>query len=127
MAKVVLDASALLASINGEAGFEVVAAVAEGAIVSSVNVAEVATNMTLRGYGAAEIEAALGAHRIVVEQFDRQRAVATGLLAAKTRHRGLSLADRACLALAMELGVPAFTADRAWASLDIGIEIRLIR
>jgi ribonuclease VapC len=127
MVKVVLDASALLASINGEPGFDVVAAVAEGAVVSSVNVAEVATKMTFRGSGAAEIEAALDAHRIVVEQFDRRRAVATGLLAAQTRHRGLSLADRACLALAMELGVPAFTADRAWASLDIGVEIRLIR
>ena len=127
MTKVVLDASALLASINCEPGFEAVDAVVEGASVSSVNIAEVATKMALRGAGASEIDATIAAFRIVIEPFNDRRAAQTGLLVLRTRRRGLSLADRACLALAIELGNPVLTADRAWASLDIGVEVRLIR
>ena len=117
----------MLASINGEPGFEAVDAVVEGASVSSVNIAEVATKLALRGAGAAEIDATIAAFRIVIEPFDARRATEAGLLVVRTRHRGLSLADRACLALAIEFASPVLTADRAWASLAIGIEVRLIR
>lgn len=54
-------------------------------------------------------------------------AEAAARLRPATRHAGLSLADRACLALARRLGVPAVTADRAWGDLDVGVEVRLIR
>ncbi len=45
----------------------------------------------------------------------------------QTRNRGLSLADRACLALALDKGWPVMTADRAWAGLDIDVEVEMIR
>ena len=38
-----------------------------------------------------------------------------------------SLADRACLALAMRLGLPALTTDRAWAELDLPVEVVVLR
>jgi PIN domain nuclease of toxin-antitoxin system len=53
--------------------------------------------------------------------------MAAGLLASKTRRRNISLADRACLSLAMELGMPVLTGDRAWRDLDLGVEVRLFR
>ena len=62
-----------------------------------------------------------------VKVFDRVRSEAAALLRPTTRFAGISLADRACLALAQELNLPVLTADRAWISLGIGVEIRLIR
>jgi PIN domain nuclease of toxin-antitoxin system len=59
--------------------------------------------------------------------FDGPMALRAGKLRAAARSRGLSLGDRACLALAQREGLPALTADRAWAGLDIGVEVRLIR
>jgi PIN domain nuclease of toxin-antitoxin system len=127
MAEVVLDASALLVSINGEPGYEMVSAAIDGAIVSSVNVAEVATKLALHGIDSAEIDTAIADLRIAIEPFDRRGAIEAGLLAIKTRKCGLSLADRACLALGIELGLPVLTVDRAWRDLEIGIEVRLVR
>ena len=72
---------------------------------------------------AAEVEAG----HFIIADFDQSRAIASAILEPKTRQRGLSLADRACLALAIELGLPAVTADRAWRDLDVGVQIRLIR
>jgi ribonuclease VapC len=62
-----------------------------------------------------------------VQPFDAARAFAAGSLVMRTKRLGLSLADRACLALAIELGIPAVTADRAWSKLDLPVEIRVIR
>lgn len=59
--------------------------------------------------------------------FDIQQAYATGLLRAATRSHGLSLGDMACLGLAVQLVIPVITADRVWADLDLGVEVRLAR
>lgn len=67
------------------------------------------------------------AYGIVIVPFDPGDAERTGDLHDSTRAAGLSLADRACLALAGRLGVPAVTADRAWADLDVGVEIVCVR
>ena len=129
MSRFVFDASTLLVSINREHGFEAVDAIvdADDVVISSVNVAEVITKLALRGSADGDIAAALGVYRLTVAPFHEVSATAVGLLVRRTRHRGLSLADRACLALAMELRLPVVTADRAWAELDLGIDIRLIR
>jgi PIN domain nuclease of toxin-antitoxin system len=50
-----------------------------------------------------------------------------GALVAAYRRRGISLGDAACLATAEALGLPVLTADRAWATLGIDLDIRLIR
>jgi len=62
-----------------------------------------------------------------VVPFDGLQARTAARLRSTTRHAGLSLGDRACLALADRLGYPVVTADRVWASLEVGIEIIMIR
>ncbi len=127
MPKVVLDASALLAFVNGEPGADKVAAVLGEAMISAVNFAEAAAKLTRRGGSAARALGELTEAELEVVDFDRALAISTGALAAATRQDGLSLGDRACLALARRDNAVAFTADRAWRKLSIGIEIQFIR
>ena len=127
MSRAVLDASAIIAVIKRERGAELVIPLLQGAPTSTVIIAEVVTWSTLGGAADDVTERMVNGLELVPEPFDAPRAFAAGLLVARTRHRGLSLADRACLALAMELSLPVMTADRAWADLDLGIDIRLIR
>jgi ribonuclease VapC len=123
----VLDSSALLAYFNDEPGGVIVADVMGAALISSVNLAEVVTKLVSRGRSLEGAVAAINVIELKVVDFTRSLAEQAGGLVARTRSKGLSLGGRACLALAQREGVPAFTADRAWASLDIGVEIRLIR
>jgi PIN domain nuclease of toxin-antitoxin system len=80
-----------------------------------------------RGGSLESVRAALRVAPLDVIDFDQTLAETAGAMITRTRARGLSLGDRACLALAARENLPAITADRAWASLDLGIEIRLIR
>lgn len=59
--------------------------------------------------------------------FSPDQALLCARLMAQARSLGLSLGDRACLALAMERGLAAMTADAVCAALDAGVEIVLIR
>lgn len=127
MTRAVLDASAVLAFVNGEPGWQRAEAEMSLGTVSSVNLAEVVTKLVLVGGSAEQIEQAWSALDLSVQPFDETRAFSAGLLVARTKHFGLSLADRACLALAIELDIPAVTADRAWSKLDLPVEIRVIR
>ncbi|HET7378823.1 MAG TPA: type II toxin-antitoxin system VapC family toxin, partial [Gaiellales bacterium] len=116
----VLDASALLTLLFEEPGATVVAAViAEGAAVSSVNLSEVAAVLVRHQRDVAGILRAVTA-QIRVEPFTTADALAAATLWGPTRATGLSLGDRACLALAQRLGVPAVTADREWSTVNIG-------
>jgi PIN domain nuclease of toxin-antitoxin system len=127
MNRVVFDASALLISINQEPGHQAVAAIADAIVMSSVNLAEVVTKLALQGSPASVIEAIVDAYHVDVVAFDRLGAMLTGSLVQKTRQLGLSLADRACLALGMILKLPVVTADRAWGRLDLDLDIRVVR
>jgi PIN domain nuclease of toxin-antitoxin system len=127
MSGVVLDSSALLAFIQGEPGSEVVAATVGDALMSSVNHAEVVTKLVERTGSLDVARAALGIANVDVVDFDRSQAEQAGLLAKQTRLRGLSLGDRACLALAAREAAPVLTAGRIWATLKLDVEIRLIR
>ncbi|HMD64914.1 MAG TPA: type II toxin-antitoxin system VapC family toxin [Stellaceae bacterium] len=123
----ILDASALLALINSEPGSAVVAAALPEARISAVNLAEVVTKLI--DIGIPEDEAWIEAADLVpvIIDFGPELAQATAGLRMVTRRLGLSLGDRACLALAKQLQLPALTADAAWARLSIGVEIRFLR
>jgi ribonuclease VapC len=128
VAETVLDASAILADLNGEPGADrVAAAVARGSAVSAINLAEVVSKLIVRGM--EQEQAVLAATRFDAEvvEIDRNRAASAGILHAGTRDAGLSLADAFCLSLAAELRLPALTTDRAWRTVGGGIEVRLIR
>jgi PIN domain nuclease of toxin-antitoxin system len=127
MARAVLDTSALLAYVNGETGADEVAALIGDAIVSAVNFAEAVTKLVDKGGSLEQARAALGVADLDVVDFSRVLAELTGALVTSTRSKGLSLGDRACLALAQREKLPAVTADRAWVGVDVGVEVRLIR
>ncbi len=127
MANAVLDSSAVLAVLNAEPGADLVAALLDDALVSTVNYAEVVTKLIERGSTDAQTEAALRAIALTTADFDLPLARRTGTMRADTRRHGLSLGDRACLSLAEREGVPAITADRSWAGAISSVEIRLIR
>jgi ribonuclease VapC len=127
MAKTVLDASALLAFINREPGAERVTAVLGEAAISTVNFSEVVTKLALRNRSPQRILDELTEFELEVVDFNRALAEDAGLLATATRGQGLSLGDRACLALARRENAVALTADNAWRQVQVGIEIQFIR
>ena len=127
MSDVILDASAIIAVFKGEPGAERVEEVAQAARLSALTIAEIATWLTMNDVPADRAYIAMNQFRLTVEPFHHARALAAGFLAARTKHRGLSLADRACLALAVELKMPVMTGDRAWRDIDLGVEIRFFR
>jgi PIN domain nuclease of toxin-antitoxin system len=123
----VLDASAVLADIFDEPGAEVVRATGSGSRLSTVNYAEVVSKLIDKGFDAEEARGIAGLLPFDIIELDRNCAANAGVLRATTRRVGLSLGDRVCLALAAELQLPVLTADRRWADLDLGVEVRLIR
>jgi PIN domain nuclease of toxin-antitoxin system len=127
MAKTVLDASALLAFINREPGAEMVTAVLGEAAISTVNFSEVVTKLALRNRSPQRILDELTEFELEVVDFNRALAEDAGLLATATRGQGLSLGDRACLALARRENAVALTADNAWRQVQVDIEIQFIR
>lgn len=133
MASPVLDASALLAYLRDEPGADVVAEViAEGAAISTVNLAEVLGAVAARGSHPAELVEELERRGLIdgalaVEPFTTADAIEVARLRPLTRAAGLSLGDRSCLALARRLGAVAITADRAWAGLAVDVTLRRIR
>lgn len=125
---VILDASAILALLWNEPGSEQVEAVVERAAVCAVNWSEVAAVLSDRGMSVETARTALDALPVAaIVPFDRELSEIAGSLRRETRRAGLSLGDRACLALAMQRKLPAITADRAWTTLGLGAEVRLIR
>jgi PIN domain nuclease of toxin-antitoxin system len=124
---VVLDSSALLCLLNGETGAERVADVMPSAVIGAVNLAEVVTKLHERGLSVEEVEEVLGGLNLDIRPFTSAQAYATGHLRPITRTLGLSLGDRACLALASELGTSALTADQAWAKMTVGVDVEVIR
>jgi PIN domain nuclease of toxin-antitoxin system len=124
----VLDASALLAVLQREAGAEVVLPVIEGALMSSVNWSEVVQKAAARGVAVdrrmrRDVEA-IGVRIVPFAPDDAE--AAAGIWEAAPR-AGLSLGDRACLALARDRGAVALTTDRAWAALPLGVTVEVVR
>ena len=123
----VLDASAVLAFLRDEPGWRRVEELLGDAIISTVNLAEVASRLSDLGMSPENVTIALTELLDLSVAFDAPQALEAGHLRSLTRNKGLSLGDRACIALARTVGGIALTADRAWAELDIGVGIELIR
>ncbi len=127
MSRAVLDASAILAFLRGEPGADIVAGFRGDAIASAVNIAETGTRLADHGATPAEVRRSIALMAMEIISFDVEQAHAAAGIRDATRRRGLSLGDRACLQLAIRSGLPAVTADRAWAGLGIDVDIHVIR
>ncbi len=133
LAFAVLDTSALIAFVYGEAGAQrVEPAIRRGALTSAVSWAETLSDMAERGEATevavphvTRIIAKVGTLTIV--PFDEVQAEQAARLRMPTKSLGLSLADRACLALGRLRRLPVLTTDRAWRSLHLSIKIDVIR
>ena len=123
----VLDASALLALVLSEPGQSVVRELGEDGLISAVNFSETLVKLEERGVDESVAVDMLNLLDLTIVPFDRAQAVATARLRKQTRSRGLSFADRACLALAAVHQSRVLTADREWQALDLDVEIILIR
>jgi PIN domain nuclease of toxin-antitoxin system len=124
---VILDASAVLAYLFSERGEETVLAELGRSVTSAVNWAEVCQRAMALGAWTDSMRSefeSTGAQVVPVEPVHAEHAA---LLREPTRAKGLSLADRICFALAASRNLPVVTADTAWAEVDVGVEVRLIR
>lgn len=125
---VVLDASALLALIQNETGADIVKPLLKRAVMSTINVSEVLT--ALQRVNVLPKEAIVSISDIIptIVPFDVEQAQYVAELQPHVQHKGLSLGDRACIALGQKLQVPIYTADRIWGELELdNIAIKLIR
>ncbi|MEX0915227.1 MAG: type II toxin-antitoxin system VapC family toxin [Wenzhouxiangellaceae bacterium] len=127
MSGVVLDASALLAFLHDEPGGHRVSQVLDGATVSTVNWSEVLQKALQRNVDIEGMQQEFVDVGVVFEPFSPRQAEIAARLWSLTRKHGLSLADRACLALATDTARPLLTADQAWNRLGLEIEIRMVR
>jgi ribonuclease VapC len=124
---IALDASALIAFLFHEKGFEEVAAIVDDSCISTVNLAEVIGRFIRDGHEAATVMKRIAGTLIEIVPYGTADATLTASLLPTTKPFGLSLADRACLALALTRRIGAITADRPWLNVDLPIEIVCIR
>jgi ribonuclease VapC len=124
---IVLDSSALLAFLCREPGMEVVAPRLREAQLSTVNYAEVLTKLAELGVEAETVRGMLDDLEVRIVDFDRAHATIAAALRETTRPLGLSLGDRACLALGIFEQAVVLTADRIWAESSVSIVVRVIR
>ena len=126
-AGVVLDASAVLALLHREPGAERVAEALPRAAVSSVNWSEVLQKTIARGISVEGMRDDLEALGLRIVAFDGDDAEVAASLWSKTKHLGLSLGDRACIATGMRERARVLTADRSWTRLEVGVRVEALR
>ena len=124
---VVLDSSAIIAVLRGEPGSEQVHSVMTGGLLCTVNLAEVHSRLLTLGIPKHQAWTRILNLECEDCPFTVQLARTAAELIPITRPFGLSLGDRACLALAIERKAKVYTTDRAWKELALGIEIEVIR
>ena len=124
---VVLDASALIALIQEENGSEIIKPLLKYAVMSSVNVAE--TLIALQKRGLLYQQSLILIQDIIgsIIPFNLKHVELVAQLQTLTQHKGLSLGDKACIALGIATSYPIYTADKIWAELELNCQIIVIR
>ena len=122
----VLDASAVLAYLYGETGADKVEPLFENSIISRINATEVLTKIVQDGLTIEEAKETFDKLNIEIAEFDKEQSLKAAELRPLTKHLGLSLGDRCCLALAILENLPAVTADKNWSSITL-CKIEIIR
>lgn len=125
--KYVLDASALLALINKEPGSEKVGKILPKCMMSAINLSESATILVSISIPHEKIKSILTELIGEIIPFDNEQAFEAAFLRNLTKSIGLSLGDRACLALGKLKNLPVVTADKVWSTIDCGVDVHLIR
>lgn len=123
MSRYVLDASAVLAIICNEPGSEGLTSYTLDAYLSAVNLAEVYSKSSDVGLSEKDINWAVSCLQLEVVPFDELQAQYVGSLRESTRELGLSLGDRACLALGLAMKQSVVTADRSWTKLSLKVDV----
>ena len=128
MSSVVFDTSAVIALLRNEPGAAVVARHVGQAAMSAVNLQELVKALLLRGLAMPIIEEMVHELRLDLHAHDRHAAFAAAQLTEATRQHGSGLGDRTCRVLAIKLGLPVLTTDRAWAKLSLpGFAVEIVR
>lgn len=127
MSEVVLDASVIIAAVLREPGGERAVGHSLPPLVSAVNYAEVLTRLVDLGRHSNAVHEALSLVPMEIVGFEQRHAEISAELRSETKPYGLSLGDRACLALAISRKAKALTADRAWERIALPIEIEFVR
>ena len=126
--RIVFDTSAVIALLRNEPGADAVAAWVGQAAMSAVNLQELVKGLLLRGLALPVIEEIVADMRLEIHDHDRDAAFAAAGLVDVTKQFGSGLGDRSCMALAIKLGVPALTADKAWAKVKAdGLRVEAVR
>lgn len=124
---VVLDASAVLAVLQDEPGAAFVSSMMRGAVMSTINFSEAIQKAATQTGEYDRLPHMIARFDVQLIPFDSVQAQAAARLESRTRKRGVSFADRACLALGGATGLPILTGDRKWPELGLALDIRLIR
>ena len=124
---IVLDSSAVLVLLWKEPGADMITKSIAYASISAVNASEVVAKMVDRGIDDATAEHILLTLGLNIINFDTPTAIMTAQLRRETKSLGLSLGNRACIALGSAQKCTILTADRAWSQIDMDVHIDLIR
>lgn len=124
---IVLDASALLAYLFKETGHEEVAQHIDDCCLSTVNLSEVIGRFARDGHDVQQVLNRILSTTIDIVPFTAVQAALAASLLPQTKPLGLSLADRACLSLALSRKIPVITADKVWSQTSFGLQITILR
>jgi PIN domain nuclease of toxin-antitoxin system len=122
----VLDTSALLAMMQDAPGGSLVGVKLHNSAISTLNLTEVLDYCNEHDLPTTSMVKDLRALGLEIHPFTEEDAHHVADLGTRLE-RQLSVADRACVALAHRLSLPALSADRSWKQLDLGIEVRVLR
>jgi ribonuclease VapC len=117
----------VIALIRQEEGWEVIRERLHHSVISTVNISEVIHKMVEKGTPLEKASWIIRGLQIESAPFDDEQALLTASLHQPTRKHGVSLGDRACLALGLSRGWPVLTGDRRWRDLDVRVKVELFR